>query len=110
MIKIQEREAQTKKIEGIDINPQMAYEFIKLLKQKGVEYYVAPYEADIQLAYLDKINYVDCIITEDSDLLALGCKKVLYKLDLDTNIGFEIETKNLKKLYSNNNTIFNSNI
>ena len=75
----------------------MAYEFIKLLKQKKVEYYVAPYEADVQLAYLSKINYVDCVITEDSDLLALGCKKVLYKLDLDTNIGLEIETKNLNK-------------
>ena len=92
-----EKEAQSKRLEGIDINPHMAYEFIKLLKQKGVEYYVAPYEADIQLAYLDKINYVDCVITEDSDLLALGCKKVLYKLDLDTNIGFEIEIKNLPK-------------
>ena len=92
-----EKEAQTKRLEGIDINPQMAYEFIKLLKQKKVEYYVAPYEADVQLAYLDKINYVDCVITEDSDLLALGCKKVLYKLDLDTNIGLEIEIKNLKK-------------
>ena len=75
----------------------MAYECIKLLKQKKVEYYVAPYEADVQLAYLDKINYVDCVITEDSDLLALGCKKVLYKLDLDTNIGLEIELKNLKR-------------
>ena len=92
-----EKEAQTKRLEGIDINPQMAYEFIKLLKQKKVEYYVAPYEADVQLAYLSKINYVDCVITEDSDLLALGCKKVLYKLDLDTNIGLEIETKNLNK-------------
>ena len=92
-----EKEAQTKRLEGIDINPQMAYEFIKLLKQKKVEYYVAPYEADVQLAYLEKINYVDCVITEDSDLLALGCKKVLYKLDLDTNIGLEIELKNLKK-------------
>ena len=92
-----EREAQTKKIEGIDINPQMAYEFIKLLRQKKIEYFVAPYEADIQLAYLSKINYVDCVITEDSDLLALGCKRVLYKLDMDTNIGFEIELKNLKK-------------
>jgi len=92
-----EREAQTKKIEGIDINPQMAYEFIKLLRQKKIEYFVAPYEADIQLAYLSKINYVDCVITEDSDLLALGCKRVLYKLDMDTNLGFEIELKNLKK-------------
>ena len=92
-----EREAQTKKIEGIDINPRMAYEFIKILKQKKIEFFVAPYEADIQLAYLSKINYVDCIITEDSDLLALGCKKVLYKLDMDTNLGFEIEIKNLNK-------------
>ena len=92
-----EREAQTKKIEGIDINPRMAYEFIKLLRQKRIEYLVAPYEADIQLAYLSKINYVDCIITEDSDLLALGCKRVLYKLNMDTNLGFEIELKNLSK-------------
>lgn len=39
------------------------------------------YEADAQLAYLDSINYIDCICTVDSDLLAYGCKNVIYKLD-----------------------------
>ena len=42
---------------------------------------MAPYEADAQLAYLERIGLVDGIITEDSDLLVFGCKKVLFKLD-----------------------------
>jgi exonuclease-1 len=46
---------------------------------------VAPYEADAQLAYLDKIGLVDAILTEDSDLLVFGCKNVLYKLDVVDN-------------------------
>ena len=33
---------------------------------------ISPYEADAQLAYLNKINYVDFIISEDSDLLPFG--------------------------------------
>lgn len=86
------------KIQAFDISPQFAYEFIKILKEYNIEYIVAPYEADIQLAYLSKINYVDFIITEDSDLIALGCKCVLYKLDQDDNdSGYEICYDNLKK-------------
>lgn len=45
-------------------------------------YVVAPYEADAQLAYLERIGLVDGIITEDSDLLVFGCKNVLFKLDV----------------------------
>ena len=44
-------------------------------------YVVAPYEADAQLAYLERIGLVDAILTEDSDLLVFGCKQVLFKLD-----------------------------
>ena len=36
----------------------------------AVEYIIAPYEADAQLAYLDSINYIDIVCTEDSDLIA----------------------------------------
>jgi len=32
--------------ESVDITPEMAYEFIQILKSSDVEYYVAPYEAD----------------------------------------------------------------
>lgn len=44
-------------------------------------YIVAPYEADAQLAYLERIGIADAILTEDSDLLVFGCRKVLFKLD-----------------------------
>jgi exonuclease-1 len=39
---------------------------------------VAPYEADAQLAYLNKIGVAQVIITEDSDLLLFGCEKVYF--------------------------------
>ena len=42
---------------------------------------VAPYEADAQLAYLERVGLVTGIITEDSDLLVFGCRNVLLKLD-----------------------------
>lgn len=37
---------------------------------------VAPYEADAQLAYLNKIGVAQIVVTEDSDLLLFGCDKV----------------------------------
>jgi exonuclease-1 len=46
------------------------------LKAEQVPYIVAPYEADAQLAYLEKEGIVDGIITEDSDLLVFGCRNV----------------------------------
>ncbi|KAI0716788.1 PIN domain-like protein [Earliella scabrosa] len=68
-------------VKCVDVTPQMAYQLIKALRAEGVSYVVAPYEADAQLAYLERIGLVDGIITEDSDLLVFGCKKVLFKLD-----------------------------
>lgn len=44
-------------------------------------YVVAPYEADAQMAYLERIGLVSGILTEDSDMLVFGCKQVLLKLD-----------------------------
>jgi len=46
-----------------------------------VQYVVAPYEADAQLAYFERVGLVSAILTEDSDLLVFGCKNVLLKLD-----------------------------
>lgn len=56
---------------------------MQALKAEGVAYIVAPYEADAQLAYLEKRGIIDGIVTEDSDLLVFGCKKVLFKMDSD---------------------------
>ncbi|EIW78627.1 PIN domain-like protein [Coniophora puteana RWD-64-598 SS2] len=65
----------------VDVTPQMAFQLIKALRAEAVPYVVAPYEADAQLAYLERTGLVDGIITEDSDLLVFGCKHVLFKLD-----------------------------
>ena len=102
-----EEQGRQKILEAWDINPQMAYTFIKELKKRKIEYFVAPYEADAQLAYLAKIKYVDLVITEDSDMLALGCQRVLFKLDLDSGYGVEINLADLAKCKELDFSLFN---
>ena len=46
-----------------------------------VPYVIAPYEADAQLAFLARTGLVDCVLTEDSDLLPYLCPLTLFKLD-----------------------------
>lgn len=50
--------------------------FGQAARSRGVDCVVAPYEADAQLAFLTKSGLAQAVITEDSDLLAFGCKKV----------------------------------
>ncbi|KAG9043367.1 Rad2 nuclease [Tulasnella sp. UAMH 9824] len=69
----------------VDVTPEMAAQVIKALKVEAIPYVVAPYEADAQLAYLERSGIVDGVITEDSDLLVFGCRNVLFKLDPDGN-------------------------
>ncbi|GJN89084.1 hypothetical protein Rhopal_002058-T1 [Rhodotorula paludigena] len=72
-------------VKAVDVTPAMAYQLIKALRREGFQYVVAPYEADPQLAYLEKAGIVDAIVTEDSDLLVFGCRNVLFKLDGEGN-------------------------
>ncbi|KAF7546426.1 hypothetical protein G7046_g9303 [Stylonectria norvegica] len=65
----------------IDITPEMASALIQQLKKLGIPYVVAPYEADAQLVYLERQGLIDGIISDDSDLLVFGAKKLLTKLD-----------------------------
>lgn len=64
-----------------DVTPEMAFMLIEALRRERVEYIVAPYEADAQLAYLDRIGRVSAVISEDSDLLLFGIKRILFKMD-----------------------------
>jgi exonuclease-1 len=73
-------------IKACDVSPQHAYQLIKELRREGIDYCVAPYEADSQLAYLEKHGLIDGIITEDSDLIVFGCRTVLYKLNADAQV------------------------
>jgi exonuclease-1 len=54
---------------------------LQALCAANVDYIVAPYEADAQLAYLERRGTIQGIITEDSDLIVFGCKTVLYKMN-----------------------------
>ncbi|XP_061084540.1 exonuclease 1 [Conger conger] len=78
----------------INVTPAMAREVIKAARRRGVDCVVAPYEADAQLAFLNKTGIAQAVITEDSDLLAFGCKKVILKMDKHGN-GLEIDQSNL---------------
>lgn len=60
----------------------------------GVKYVVAPYEADAQLGYLARNGHVDCVITEDSDIILFGCTRVLFKLDGD-GTGHEVDLRDV---------------
>ncbi|KAB5526329.1 exonuclease 1 [Coniochaeta sp. 2T2.1] len=66
---------------AIDVTPEMARHLIEELKKNGVPYVVAPYEADAQMVYLERQGIISGIISEDSDLLVFGAKRLLTKLD-----------------------------
>ncbi|CAK7266738.1 Rad2 nuclease [Sporothrix epigloea] len=67
---------------AIDITPEMACHLIEELKKLGLPYIVAPYEADAQMVYLERQGIVSGILSEDSDLLVFGAKRLLTKLDM----------------------------
>lgn len=66
---------------AVDVTPDMARELIEELKRAGIQYLVAPYEADAQLAYLERQGIIQGMLSEDSDLLVFGAKRLLTKLD-----------------------------
>lgn len=70
------KEAQTYLRRCIDVSHEMALNLIRICRSRNVDCIVAPYEADAQLAFLNKQHIADVIITEDSDLLLFGAEKV----------------------------------
>ena len=66
---------------AVDVTPEMAVQLIRELKKAGIQYVVAPYEADAQLVYLERQGIIQGVLSEDSDLLVFGAKRLLTKLD-----------------------------
>ncbi|EPE26808.1 PIN [Glarea lozoyensis ATCC 20868] len=77
--KLQQAYAEFQK--AVDVTPEMARQLIDELKITGVQYLVAPYEADAQMVYLERKGIIQGILSEDSDLLVFGAKCLLTKLD-----------------------------
>ena len=65
----------------VDITPEMAKCVIDFCKNNGIKYVVAPFEADSQMVYLERKGIVNGIISEDSDLLIFGCRRLITKLN-----------------------------
>lgn len=87
---------------AVCITHQMARELIKELRKiDGVEYIVAPYEADAQLAWLSINDKVDLVVTEDSDLIVYGALRIFYKMSKE-GAGELCESKNLLMLENPN--------
>lgn len=63
------------------VTPCMMKELIEAIKPLNVMYMVAPYEADAQLVYLERQGIIDGILSEDSDMLVYGAKRLITKLD-----------------------------
>ncbi|XVE58835.1 hypothetical protein DITRI_Ditri04bG0200800 [Diplodiscus trichospermus] len=70
---------------AVSITPAMAHQLIQILRLENIEFVVAPYEADAQLAYLATLDAekggVAAVITEDSDLITYGCPVITLKMD-----------------------------
>jgi exonuclease-1 len=66
---------------SVDVTPEMARAWMEELKHHNIQYVVAPYEADSQMAYLEGKGIIDGVLSEDSDLLVFGVKCLLTKLD-----------------------------
>lgn len=65
---------------------------IQACHARGVDCIVAPYEADAQLAYLNRAGIAQLVITEDSDLLLFGCDKVSnFLVDLTRTVHLHIQ-------------------
>lgn len=63
---------------AISVTNKMIRKLIEVLRRMDITFYVAPYEADAQLAFLSRIRMIDAVIMEDADSVPYGCKKVMW--------------------------------
>merc|ERR1719424_1438946 len=68
----EDREVVNQAIQGISVTSGMIARVMDALREYGVHFLVAPFEADAQLAYLCKKDFVYAVVTEDSDLVCYG--------------------------------------
>ena len=66
----------------VDVVPQQMFNFHLFLKEKHpdfvFQFIVAPFEADAELAYLYRRNYINSVLTADSDLIIYGVEHILF--------------------------------
>ncbi|GMF66125.1 unnamed protein product [Phytophthora lilii] len=79
---------------AVSVTNEMVMKLIAVLRRMDITFYVAPYEADAQLAFLSRQKIVDVVISDDSDCVPYGVKTVLLKLTPD-GWGSELKRRSL---------------
>ena len=83
---------------AVDVTPAMAAQLCDAAKARWgdrVDFLVAPYEADAQLAQLARSGQCDGVISEDSDNLPYGVPRTVFKYDPKTGKGEQIVLEDL---------------
>lgn len=88
-------EARQQMQRAVNITHDMALEFIKECRKRNIDCIVAPYEADGQLAFLSINDIAQYIITEDSDLVLFGCKRIIFKFSYGGGVMVEADKLHL---------------
>ena len=93
------KEEESKKIfnRTLKTKSRMINSLIEILKKLNQKVIISPYESDAEISYLYKEKKIDFAITEDSDLIPYGVKKIVFKLDPSGNC----EYLDLEKKYIN---------
>lgn len=63
---------------AVEIVPQQMFNLQHYLDDLNLPYIVAPFEADAQLAWLYKHDYIDIVLTCDSDLIVYGVPRIIF--------------------------------
>ena len=75
-------------------------------EKHNIVYICAPFEADWQLAMMCQQGFIQDVISEDSDMVVLGCPKVLMDINLADNscsVASSVKTVSLAKVQSSRN-------
>lgn len=71
---------------AVEITPQQMFNLQSHLEPLHLPYIVAPFEADAQLAWLYKHDYIDIVLTCDSDLIVYGIPRIIFIKPFSTTL------------------------
>ena len=92
-----EFEIQKRRKQEVSITREDIEKVQGILEILGIQFIIAPHEAEAYCAELCAHGGVEAILTEDTDSLAYACPKVLYSLHLSELTCYEIEYSELLK-------------
>ncbi|CAH0520531.1 unnamed protein product [Peronospora belbahrii] len=79
---------------ALTVTNDMVMNLIAVLRRMNITFFVAPYEADAQLAFMSRQKIVDVVISDDSDCVPYGVKTILFKLN-QNGWGSELKRRSL---------------